>query len=140
MKFGCRKSRATSVEREKHGKLSKSTGLERGEERSKKKTSNVEAERKARTLGRNGRAAGKQGLFPPSLRLSLSLSLSLSRPMLVPLAAKQSVKARFLYYRQLIGFLKVKCTSRPRARDEGVGTGKRSEKVRVPGTTTGERA
>lgn len=32
-------------------------------------------------------------------------------PPLPPLAAKQSVKARFLYYRRLIGFLKVKCTS-----------------------------
>lgn len=34
-------------------------------------------------------------------------------PVLVPLAAKQSVKAQLLYYRQLIGFLKVKCISHP---------------------------
>lgn len=37
--------------------------------------------------------------------------ISLLPPPLPPLAAKQSVKARFLYYRRLIGFLKVKCTS-----------------------------
>lgn len=46
-------------------------------------------------------------------------------PPLLPLAAKQSVKARFLYYRRLIGFLKVKCTSASspslNPRDEGVG-------------------
>lgn len=50
-------------------------------------------------------------------------------PVLVPLAAKQSVKARFLYYCQLIGFSKVKCTSHPgamtRVWDRGAEPGRR---------------
>lgn len=70
------------------------TGYERGCETMERKRKTFK-QREARTLGRNGRAAGNRDLLPP----------------LLPLAAKQSVKARFLYYRRLIGFLKVKCTS-----------------------------
>lgn len=83
-----------SMEGRKESEFSNGTGYERGCETMERKRKTFK-QREARTLGRNGRAAGNRDLLPP----------------LLPLAAKQSVKARFLYYRRLIGFLKVKCTS-----------------------------
>lgn len=83
-----------SMEGRKESEFSNRHGLRKGLRNDGKKTKNVQTER-SKNLGRNGRAAGNRDLLPP----------------LLPLAAKQSVKARFLYYRRLIGFLKVKCTS-----------------------------
>lgn len=89
--------------------LELANGLRKGLRKTMERKRKTFKQREARTLGRNGTAPGNRDLLPP----------------LLPLAAKQSVKARFLYYRRLIGFLKVKCTSASsptlNSRDEGVG-------------------
>lgn len=73
--------------------------ISKGVENNGKKTKDIERQRK------------KEPLVVTEERPGTGTPVFL--PVLVALAAKQSVKARLLYYRHLIGFLKVKCISHP---------------------------